>query len=189
MSPRNLEEVLQQAGNTVKHLRNSQLGAYIYPVVPAEYSNFRSEMQAWRESAVLFDQSHHMAEMLVEGPDAFAYLKYLTINSFENFPVDRAKQMVPTSPYGHVIGDGILFRHSEQEFNFVGRAPTVNWMQFQAETGGWKNLKVTRDDRSPSRPNGKAVFRTHYRYQIQGPKAAEVMAKLNGSSMAELKFF
>ena len=42
MSPRNLEEVLQQAGNTVKHLRNSQLGAYIYPVVPADYSNFRS---------------------------------------------------------------------------------------------------------------------------------------------------
>ena len=189
MSPRNLEQVLQQAGNTVKHLRNSQLGAYIYPVVPAEYSNFRSEMQAWRDAAVLFDQSHHMAEMLVEGPDAFDYLKYLTINSFENFPVDRAKQMVPTSPYGHVIGDGILFRHSEQEFNFVGRAPTVNWMQYQAETGGWKNLKVTRDDRSPSRPNGKAVFRTHYRYQIQGPKAADVMAKLNGSSMAELKFF
>ena len=57
MSPRNLEQVLQQAGNTVKHLRNSQLGAYIYPVVPAEYSNFRSEMQAWRDAAVLFDQS------------------------------------------------------------------------------------------------------------------------------------
>ena len=189
MSPRNLEDVLKAAGNTVEHLRNSQLGAYIYPVVPAEFSNFRSEMQAWRDTAVLFDQSHHMAEMLVEGPDAFKYLEHLTINSFATFPVDRAKQMVPTTPYGHVIGDGILFRHAEQEFNFVGRAPTVNWMQFQAETGGWKNLKVTRDDRSPSRPNGAAVKRTHYRYQIQGPKAAEVMAKLNGSSMAELKFF
>ncbi len=189
MSPKNLEDVLNSAGNTVEHLRNSQLGAYIYPVVPAEYSNFRSEMQAWRETAVLFDQSHHMAEMLVEGPDAFRYLEHLTINSFANFPVNRAKQMVPTTPYGYVIGDGILFRHAEEEFNFVGRAPTVNWMQFQAQTGGWKNVNVTRDDRSPSRPNGAAVLRTHYRYQIQGPRAAEVMAKLNGSSMAELKFF
>jgi vanillate/3-O-methylgallate O-demethylase len=189
MSPRNLEDVLKAAGNTVDHLRNSQLGAYIYPVVPSEYSNFRSEMQAWRDTAVLFDQSHHMAEMLVEGPDAFKYLEHLTINSFANFPVNRAKQMVPTTPYGHVIGDGILFRHSEEEFNFVGRAPTVNWMQFQAETGGWKNLKVTRDDRSPSRPNGKAVFRTHYRYQIQGPKAADVIAKLNGGPIPDLKFF
>ena len=188
MSKRTLNQVLSDAGNTVKHLRNSQLGAYIYPVVPAEYSNFRSEMQAWREAAVLFDQSHHMAEMLVEGPDAFKFCEYLTINSFANFPVNRAKQMVPCTPYGHVIGDGILFRHDENELNFVGRAPTVNWMQYQAETGKW-DVKITRDDRSPSRPNGKAVTRRHYRYQIQGPKAGQVIDKLNGAHMDDLKFF
>ena len=50
---------------------------------------------AWRKTAVLFDQSHHMAEMMVEGPDAVKFLSYLTINSFKNFPVNRAKQMVP----------------------------------------------------------------------------------------------
>jgi vanillate/3-O-methylgallate O-demethylase len=188
MNAKNLEDVLSAAGNTVKHLRNSQLGAYIYPVVPAEYSNWRSEMQAWREAAVLFDQSHHMAEMLVEGPDAFKFCEYLTINSFANFPVNRAKQMVPCTPYGHVVGDGILFRQAENELNFVGRAPTVNWMQYQAETGSF-DIKITRDDRSPSRPNGNAVFRNHYRYQIQGPKAADVIAKLNGGPIPELKFF
>jgi vanillate/3-O-methylgallate O-demethylase len=186
---KNLESVIQAAGgNVAKMLRNSQLGAYIYPVVPAEYSNWRSEMQAWREAAVLFDQSHHMAEMMVEGPDAFKFCEYLTINSFANFPVNRAKQMVPCTPYGHVIGDGILFRHAENELNFVGRAPTVNWMQFQAETGKW-DVKITRDDRSPSRPNGHAVKRIHYRYQIQGPKAGQVIDKLNGAHMDDLKFF
>jgi len=185
---KNLESVIQASGNIAKHLRNSQLGAYIYPVVPSEYSNWRSEMQAWREAAVLFDQSHHMAEMLVEGPDAFKFCEHLTINSFANFPVNRAKQMVPCTPYGQVIGDGILFRHAENELNFVGRAPTVNWMQFQAETGKW-NVKVTRDDRSPSRPNGNAVKRIHYRYQIQGPKAGQVIDKLNGAHMDDLKFF
>jgi vanillate/3-O-methylgallate O-demethylase len=188
MSKRTLEQVLKDAGNTVQHLRNSQLGAYIYPVVPAEYSNWRSEMEAWREAAVLFDQTHHMAEMLVEGPDAFKFCEHLTINSFANFPVNRAKQMVPCTPYGHVIGDGILFRHAENELNFVGRAPTVNWMQYQAETGKW-DVKITRDDRSPSRPNGNAVFRRHYRFQIQGPKAGQVIDKLNGAHMDDLKFF
>ena len=38
-SPRNLEEVLKASGNTVDLLRNSQIGAYVYPVVAPEFSN------------------------------------------------------------------------------------------------------------------------------------------------------
>ena len=34
MTASNLQELLDQSGNTVELLRNSQLGAYIYPVVP-----------------------------------------------------------------------------------------------------------------------------------------------------------
>src|SRR2546423_7773253 len=69
MSAQNLETVLKAAGNPVTMLRNSQIGAYVYPVVPSEFSNWRDEQMAWRKTALLFDQSHHMAEMLVEGPD------------------------------------------------------------------------------------------------------------------------
>ena len=56
MSHANFEAVLQAAGNPVKMLRNSQIGAYVYPVVPSEYGNWRDEQRAWRESAVLFKQ-------------------------------------------------------------------------------------------------------------------------------------
>jgi vanillate/3-O-methylgallate O-demethylase len=35
---KSLEEVLKAAGNTVQMLRNSQIGAYVYPVVPPEFS-------------------------------------------------------------------------------------------------------------------------------------------------------
>ena len=35
---------------------------------PSEYSNWRDEQRAWRDSAVLFDQSHHMVNLYVEGP-------------------------------------------------------------------------------------------------------------------------
>ena len=48
MTARNLEDVLKAAGNTVKMLRNSQLGAYVYPVVAPEFSNWRDEQRAWR---------------------------------------------------------------------------------------------------------------------------------------------
>ena len=103
-------------------------------------------------------------------------MSHLTINSFASFTPNKAKQMVPCSYDGHVIGDGILFYLDKDELLFVGRTPTVNWIQFHAETGGYK-VDVIRDDRSPSHPRGKAVSRRHYRYQIQGPNAAQVLAE------------
>ena len=188
MTAKTLEAVMQAAGNPVRMLRNSKIGAYVYPVVPNEFTNWRDEQRGWRETAVLFDQSHHMAEITVKGPDALKLCSYLTINSFANFQPDRAKQMVPCSYDGYVIGDGILFYLDRDELLFVGRAPTVNWIQFHAETGGYK-VEVVRDDRSPSHPRGKLVMRRHYRYQIQGPKAAQILAKLNGGPLPEVKFF
>ena len=188
MSQPNVESLLKSAGNPVTLLRNSQIGAYVYPVVPIEFSNWRSEQQGWRDTAVLFDQSHHMAEIMVTGPDALRMLSTLTINSFANFTPNKAKQMVPCSYDGYVIGDGILFYLDKDQLLFVGRTPTVNWIQFHAQTGGYK-VDVIRDDRSPSHPRGKAVVRRHYRYQIQGPKAAQILERLNGGPLPDVKFF
>ena len=70
MAAKNLQDVLDATPNTVELLRNSQLGAYVYPVVPSEFSNWRREQRAWRESAVLFDQSHHMVNLFMRGPGA-----------------------------------------------------------------------------------------------------------------------
>jgi vanillate/3-O-methylgallate O-demethylase len=188
VSQPSVESLLKSAGNPVTLLRNSQIGAYVYPVVPIEFSNWRSEQQGWRDTAVLFDQSHHMAEIMVTGPDALRMLSTLTINSFANFAPNKAKQMVPCSYDGYVIGDGILFYLDKEQLLFVGRTPTVNWIQFHAQTGGYK-VEVIRDDRSPSHPRGKAVIRRHYRYQIQGPKAAQILERLNGGPLPDVKFF
>ena len=188
MSRQSLQDLLKTAGDPVKMARNSQIGAYVYPVVPSEFTNWRDEQRAWRETAVLFDQSHHMADLVVKGPDALELLSHLTINTFNNFAPNKAKQMVPCSYDGYVIGDGILFYLAENEFIFVGRAPSVNWIQFHAETGGYK-VELDRDDRSPSHPRGKAVVRRRYRYQIQGPNAAKILEKLNGRPIPDVKFF
>ncbi|MBL1098376.1 aminomethyl transferase family protein [Streptomyces sp. 205] len=187
MSAKNLQDVLDQAGNTVELLRNSQLGTYIYPVVPAEFSNFRREAIAWQKTAVLFDQSHHMVNLWVSGPDALRLFTDTGINSTAKFPVDSAKQFVPVSPEGGVIGDGILFRLAEEEFVFVGRAPVANWLRFTAERG--YNVDIGYDDRSPSRPYGKQVTRDVWRFQIQGPRAWDVIEKVNGGPVEQVKFF
>ena len=188
MSRQSLEDVLRTAGNPVTLLRNSQIGAYVYPVVPAEFTNWRDEQRAWRETCVLFDQSHHMVEQYVEGPDALKLFSHLATNSFAKFPVNRAKQFIPCTHDGYVIGDGILFHLAENKLAFVGRAPSASWIQFHAETGGY-NVTTDKDDRSPSRPGGKPVVRRHYRYQIQGPNAQQVIETLNGGPIPDIKFF
>ena len=187
MSANNLQEVLDSAGNTVELLRNSQLGAYIYPVVPAEFTNFRREVIAWRHTAVLYDQSHHMHNIFLSGPHALRLLADTGINSMANFPVDTAKQFVPVSPEGGVIGDGILFHLAPEEFVFVGRAPVANWLMYKAGTG--YNVDVKLDPRSPSRPYGKPVTREVWRFQIQGPNAWPIIEKLNGGPMEQVRFF
>ena len=70
MGHRNLEELLEAVGNPVEVLRNAQVGPNVYPGVPAEYTNWRDEQIAWQETCVLYNQTYHMAELMVEGPDA-----------------------------------------------------------------------------------------------------------------------
>jgi vanillate/3-O-methylgallate O-demethylase len=188
MAAQSLQDVLNNAGNTVKMLRNSQLGAYVYPVVAPEFHNWRDEQWAWQHSAVLFDQSHHMVNLYIRGKDALKLLSDTMINSTKGWAVDKAKQYVPTTPYGHVIGDGIIFWLAEHEFCYVGRAPASNWLRYHAATGGY-DVQVELDDRSPMRPMGKPVTRSVWRFQIQGPSAWALIEKLHGGSLEQLKFF
>jgi glycine cleavage system aminomethyltransferase T len=188
MSQKTLEDVLQAVGNPVKLLRESQTGPYIYPVVPSEYSNWRDEQRAWRETAILFNQSYHMTDMYVEGPDAPKLLEYLGVNTFKNFGPDKAKQYVPCNYDGYVIGDVVLFHLEQNRFNLVGRPSVHNWVQYHAETGKY-DVKLERDERTVARPGGSPVVRKVYRYQVQGPNALPIMEKVTGAKVPEVKFF
>jgi len=188
MTISSLSDVLKESGSAVELLRNSKIGMYVYPVVAPEFTNWRSEQAAWRDGAVLFDQSHHMDELIVEGPQATEFLSYHGINSFKNFDLNRAKHYVPVTPAGHVIGDHIIFREREDKYILVGRAPTSNWLMFAAAWGKW-NVRIRHDPRSPSRPEGERVLREHYRFQIQGPEAPKVFEKMNGGPIPDIKFF
>src|SRR4051812_50136036 len=109
MTASNLQELLDQSGNTVELLRNSQLGAYIYPVVPSEFTNWRREQKAWRGTAGVFDQSHHMYNTWISGPGAPKLISGTGIHSGGNFPGKMGQQVVPLSPEGGGIGGGIPF--------------------------------------------------------------------------------
>jgi vanillate/3-O-methylgallate O-demethylase len=185
MSHRNLEELIQAVGSPVTLARESRLGPYVYPKVAAEFTNWRDEQRAWRETSALFDQSHHMTDLYLEGPDVIRLLTALGINTFNNFQVNKAKQFVACNYDGYVIGDAILFFLDKNRVSIVGRPSAHNWVQYHAETGGY-DVKIDRDERTAVNPTGR---RKLYRYQVQGPTAMKVLAKANGGSLPDIKFF
>jgi vanillate/3-O-methylgallate O-demethylase len=184
MSEQTLEQLLQGGRSPVDLLRNSQIGPYAFPVVRPEFTNWRDEQRSWRETCALFDQSHHMTDLYIEGPDALKVLSNLAINSFQSFKVNQAKQFVACNPDGHVVGDAILFYLDENRLSLVGRPPAENWVQFHIETGGYK-ATAQRDERSAINQGRRKFFR----YQVQGPNALKVMEKATGRPTPDIRFF
>jgi vanillate/3-O-methylgallate O-demethylase len=185
MSARSLEDAIAAAGSPVELARNSQIGPYVYPAVPAEFSNWREEQVAWLETSALFDQSHHMTDLYIEGPDVIRLLSDTGVNSMANAAVDKAKQFVAVNYDGYVIGDAILFFLDENKVSLVGRPSAHNWVQFHGETGGY-DVTFDRDERTAVNPTGG---RKLYRYQVQGPTALQVLEKATGGPLPAIKFF
>ena len=140
------------------------------------------------KSAVLFDQSHHMVEQYVQGPDTLKLFTHLGMNSFANFPVNRAKQFAPCQLR--------RLRHRRRHPVPPRREP---YGVRRPRAGGEldpvprRDRRLQRqdakDDRSPGNTKGLAINRTNYRFQIQGPNAWKVIEKLNGGPVPEVKFF
>ena len=151
-----------------------------------EYTNWRDEQRAWQQTAVLFNQSYHMTDMYVAGPDALKLLSDTGINSFKGFEPDKAKQFVPCNYDGYVIGDVVLFYLEKDLFNLIGRPSVHNWVQYHAETGEY-NVNCERDERTAARTG--PVVRKRYRFQVQGPNAMKTMRRSRARRPPELKFF
>ena len=152
--------------------------------IRAEFTNWRDEQESWRTTAALMDLSHHMSDLVVQGPDTRRLLSDLGANSFKGFGPMRAKQFVTVNPDGFMIGDCILFCLADDHVRLVGRPPALNWTQFNAETGGY-DVSLRRDERTVQNPRGREL----YRLQLQGPHAERIFEKANGGPLPRIPFF
>ncbi|TIS25884.1 MAG: aminomethyl transferase family protein, partial [Mesorhizobium sp.] len=109
----NLEQKIADAGSAQTMLWESQSPPIVSTPVTPEFTNWRDEQLAWRSNAVLYDQSHHLADLNIRGKDALKLIRDTAINSVEYFPVNAAKQYVAVNDEGQLIGDNILFRYEE----------------------------------------------------------------------------
>ena len=156
----------------------------LFPI-PSEFTHWIEEQRSWRESAALMDQSYHMTDLYVKGPDVIRLLSDLGVNSFATFGKNKAKQLVCCNHDGYVIGDAIVFGLEEDEVNIVGRPVVPNWVQFHAETGDY-DVTVERDQRSLDDPDKP---RKTYRFEVQGPKALDILNAVNEGGPLTTKFF
>jgi len=184
MSTESLAAALTRAGSPVELLRNLAFPPSTFPVQP-EFTNWRSEQRSWLETCALLDQSHHMTDLFVQGPDALRLLSDLAVNTFANFGVGKAKQFVAVNPDGHLIGDAILFHLEEELFDLVGHPMVIDWVTFHLERGSY-DATVERDDNSIVRRSGPPKF---YRYELQGPTAPALMEEVLGTAVPEVRFF
>lgn len=192
-TPESLSELLEKVPNIVDHLfRNPPKNALtIYTQmmpgdgVRPEFTTWRDEQRSWRQSIALHDQSYHMHSLHVRGPGAMACLQYLSVNTFRNFEVGAAKQLLACSPDGYVIGDAILYRLEDEHFLVVGNPATTDWVEFNVAELDF-DVSAELD---PMWALNREKRRSFYRYQVEGPNAWELLEELHGAPLPEIKFF
>jgi vanillate/3-O-methylgallate O-demethylase len=184
MKLKNLEDILNAVGGAVSLLRNSSTGPYTFPVVPPEFTNWRDEQRAWKNTCALLDMSYHMTDLYLKGPDVMALLLKVGCNKFGSFPVNRAKQIIATSHDGYLIGDGICFHTPDDVYRITGAPVISDWVQFHAETGKY-NVSVERDETVAFRGGEPKI----YIFQIQGPRALELMREVTEGKLPDIGFF
>ncbi len=184
MSADSLEAAITRTGGAVDFLRNAQARPHTFPVRP-EFSNWRSEQTSWRETCALLDQSHHMTDLFLRGPDALGLLERLAVNSFATFTPGKAKQYVAVNPDGFIIGDAILFHLPDGSFDLVGHPMVHDWVAFHAQTEGL-NIELEWDENSIVRTSGPPK---QYRFELQGPTAAAIVEAVTGRDLPDVRFF
>jgi len=177
-----MAEAVDKAGSPVELTRD--LGVGQFTKVPDEITNWIEEQRSWRESVAFADQSYHMTDHYVEGPEALDLYKDFAVNSFENTEPGKAKQLVVANPNGKYIGDAIWFHLDDEKFLSVGSRPAHNWLQYQIETGDYDV-----EGHIQGRPVQTGDDPNNFRFQVQGPEAIKVMEEAADGDLPDLGFF
>ncbi|QEW01149.1 aminomethyl transferase family protein [Microbacterium caowuchunii] len=188
MTSESLAAAIARTGSPVELLRNQNWPAFTFPVAP-EFTNWRDEQRSWNTTVALMDQSHHMTQLFLGGADLIPTLETISPNTFATFRPGVAKQLISVNRDGYLIGDGILFYNSAdaEGLVLVGHHILIDWVRFtieKAQAAG-KDVHMRLEPNSHMR-QGPPTF---YRYELQGPRADDVMEKLFDGPVPEVKFF
>lgn len=156
-----------------------KLGARMVPFagyeMPVQYGSPLEEHAAVRSAAGLFDIDH-MGQVIVDGPDAFAFLQYMVTSDVGELAEWEAGYSLLCYADGGTVDD-IFIYHLPEHFYVVVNAANlkkdVRWLE--AHTAGF-DVTVTN------------VSDETYMLAFQGPKAQEVLQSLTDADLGAVGF-
>ena len=89
--------------------------------MPVSYGSDLAEHHAVRTTAGIFDISH-MAEILVDGPQAGAFLDYALAGKLSAISIAQAKYSLLLTPEGGIVDDLVVYRLTDDTFFVVANA-------------------------------------------------------------------
>ena len=130
-----------------------------------------------RNHAGLFDVSH-MGEIDVHGPDAIAFVNYITSNDVSKLIDGQAHYSALTTPEGTVIDDLLVYRFAADRLLLVVNAGTTekdwDWIQSHKRN---ENVEL------------KNVSAEYCQLALQGPDAIGILQGLTDVPLADIKYY
>ena len=142
--------------------------------IPRDFGS--PEQNFWNliEKSILCDVAVER-QVEITGPDAFKFTQLLTPRNLSNVVIGQCKYVLITNNDGGILNDPVLLRLAENHFWLsLADSDVLLWAQGVAVNSGM-NVNITEPDVSP--------------LQLQGPTSKDIMVKLFGESIKDLKYY
>lgn len=161
------------------------LGAKMVPFagfyMPVEYTGIFDEHIAVREKVGVFDVSH-MGEFRVKGPNALAFLQYITSNDVSSLYDGKVQYSCFPNGKGGIVDDLLVYRFSSDDYLLVVNAANIekDWQWCVQHAGHFGILP------------GKEIINlsdSTAQLAVQGPLALKAMQKLTSASIEDMEYY
>jgi len=147
---------------------------YNHMYIPRDFGN--PEQNFWNliEKSILCDVAVER-QVEITGPDAYKFTQLLTPRDLSNISIGQCKYVLITNNEGGILNDPVLLRLAENHFWLsLADSDVLFWAQGVAVNSGL-NVNISEPDVSP--------------LQLQGPTSKDIMFKLFGESIKDLKYY
>ena len=147
---------------------------YNHMYIPRDFGS--PEQNFWNliEKSILCDVAVER-QVEITGPDAFKFTQLLTPRDLSNVAIGQCKYVLITNNDGGILNDPVLLRLAENHFWLsLADSDVLLWAQGVAVNSGM-SVNITEPDVSP--------------LQLQGPTSKDIMIKLFGESIKDLKYY